>query len=259
MRGLTRSLVLALLLTLAAVPSASAHGHGWGTGHEESDPGRSGDSGGRGGGSSDGPRRYPHYSVELVTGGAEDGEDCWALSVAWLETEQAADDAAAARSTYDFFVTNDRGLGACPGGGIDLPGLAREYWLEAIPTPSAPTVDPGRLVTGMPAYLVLEGERTLDVSFAPLPGVSLWIRGEATYIIDWGDGTSSTTTSQGVPYPGGPGEITHTYTSVPAGGAVTITVTARWTGTSSAGPLPTIDRVSSLTLPIEEVQAVRDR
>lgn len=264
MQRLTRfGAVAALVAGLALAGSGAAtavhtEGH-WGVGGGQTTPPRAGDPP-RGGPATDRAPRYPHYSVEHRPGGAENGDNCWALGVEWRDEPQRESASRAARENYDFYVTNDRGIGACPGPGIDLPALAREYWLEAIPVPAAPKVDPEHgLLTGLPAYLVLEGERTIDVSLDPFPGISLWIRGEATYIIDWGDGAVTTTTSQGVPYPGGPGEITHTYRDVPAGGTVTITVTARWTGTSSAGPLPTIDRVSSVTVPIDQVQATRDR
>jgi hypothetical protein len=69
------------------------------------------------------------------------------------------------------------------------------------------------------------------------------------------------TDSQGVPWPGGPGEITHVYSDA---GGVTVTVQAYWRATWTAGgaggDLPELpDPTSaSLDLPVEQYQARTD-
>lgn len=256
MRRVTPALVAMVVVSTLATPAVA--GHDWTVGHEVPDPGNSGSNPGRGNGR---PDLHPHVRTRYSVDCMPDGSGGWYLEVTYRTTPQDPADAAREREQFETWPTNGINAdGACPGGGFDAAGAARTYWLTVVPEPAQPTVDPGDLVTGLPAYLVLDGPQTISETITPVAGVTITISGEASYVIDWGDGSpTTTTTSQGVPYPGGAGEITHTYTSVPPSGEVTITVTTVWTGTSNVGPLETISRSESITLPLQEVQAVRDR
>ncbi|HXH56329.1 hypothetical protein [Iamia sp.] len=81
------------------------------------------------------------------------------------------------------------------------------------------------------------------------------------YVVSWGDGASISTESQGVPWPGGPEEISHVYTDA---GGVTVTVQAFWRTTWSlagqGGDLPelAVPTEGSLDLPVEEHQVTTD-
>jgi hypothetical protein len=78
--------------------------------------------------------------------------------------------------------------------------------------------------------------------------------------VDWGDGTAVTSPTPGVPYPGGPGELTHVYESA---GTLTVTVTAVWTasweGGGQSGDLGQHEEVGTSRLPVRELQSVRER
>lgn len=151
---------------------------------------------------------------------------------------------------------------ACPGNTVDPAQLAQDFWLGTDIDPPAPTADPGRALVGLKTYLEVGGPGGIDLSD---PTGVISISGSPTYTIDWGDGGPTyTTADRGLPYPGGPGEITHVYSNA---ATVTITVTATWTGTwsvtlpgvgTSTGILPAITRVSSVSLPVDQVQAVRE-
>ena len=77
------------------------------------------------------------------------------------------------------------------------------------------------------------------------------------YVVSWGDGETTTTASQGGPYPDG--DVTHVYRDA---GGTTITVDAYWRTTwtlaGQGGDLPelAVPTSGSLDLVVEERQAV---
>lgn len=140
--------------------------------------------------------------------------------------------------------------------------LARDFWdVRRLPSPTL-AVTPDYAITGKTVYLRIGNPRatTFDVD-NPL-GPAVHINATSRYRIDWGDGTPpTTTTSQGGPWPHG--DVTHVYDhAVPRG--VTITVTQLWSATWTAGPgtggsLDTLQTAGTLTLRVEQLQAVRNR
>lgn len=172
-----------------------------------------------------------------------------------------------ADQTYEYVIgrieewtSDDVGPTRCPfdDPAIDPAELAREFWLSVVPPASTPRIDPGEALAGLRTYLVLDGETTVSETDVTPIG-TLAINGRVSYEVDWGDGSPVTTTgSQGVPYPGGVGEITHAYTRA---GTYTVTVVSVWSGTWTAGgasgELPVLRREASITLPVTERQAVR--
>jgi hypothetical protein len=89
------------------------------------------------------------------------------------------------------------------------------------------------------------------------------LRARPAYTIDWGDDTfAEQTLREGIPYPGGPDEITHVYQN---SGMHTVTVQAGWqaewrvpggTWKPVSGPLRT---TGNADLAIQQIQAVRTR
>ena len=143
---------------------------------------------------------------------------------------------------------------------LDPAVLSIAFW-RTIPLPKPnPQLPPGYAVTGLPAYLVTNG--TLDPApyDASTPLGPLTIVANATYSVDWGDGSSPIWTGpyaqEGRAYPDG--NITHTYDNV---GAVTITVIENWTASWRLGPdhgvLPGLQtRATIPDLPVRQLQAV---
>lgn len=143
---------------------------------------------------------------------------------------------------------------------IDPEFLAQAYWYrEAAPPPPTPLeVAPGKALTGLTAYLEIGGEIPHVQTFAtPIGALTLTMT--PRYVVTWGDGASTETTSQGGPYPDG--DITHTYLDE---GGVTITVAAYWHATwtlaGQGGDLPElpVPTEGTLDLPVEQRQAVID-
>lgn len=136
---------------------------------------------------------------------------------------------------------------------------ARDFWdLRVLPDPVLEVV-PGYALTGKPVYLQIHGDpaRSFDVD-NPL-GDDVAISADSTYEIDWGDHSPTRiTTSQGGPWPDG--DVTHTYTVVNS--ATTITVTQRWTASwragADGGQLDGLQTSATLTLPVTQLQAVRN-
>ncbi|WCO66424.1 hypothetical protein PO878_18150 [Iamia majanohamensis] len=145
---------------------------------------------------------------------------------------------------------------------IDPAELAQILWERTVrpPPPTPLQVEPGRAVTGLRAYLEIGGEvparQTIGTPIGPATFVMT-----PRYVVTWGDGATTETESQGVPWPGGPGEISHVYTDA---GGVTVTVQAFWRTTWSlagqGGDLPElpVPTEGSLDLPVEEYQVVTD-
>lgn len=170
------------------------------------------------------------------------------------------------RAARDYAAVTT-GLPPCPGQNDPGPPDAGQWGeLIDVPLPTA-TIAPGRAITGLTAYLVVETPSELvDVAIAdPLTGATYLLTLETDYEVDWGDGTVERgIDQQGEPYPGGPDEITHVYERPDT---VDVVVRAEWTGTwriagqqqesPLGGSVPREHRIEDL--PVDEVQAVRRR
>ena len=216
---------------------------------------------------SDGPAPEGTY-VGIYGANGEDGEMCWYVTWRTIEGLDPAHSLTYAEMHAEMAEAyEDRDADQCPAeevGEVDDPdptGAVHVAWSEAAFLPDNDLqIDPdGQALTGMPAYLEIQGDRTLGHE-AELPApfsTTVTFEASATYDVAWGDGASSGPfTSTGGPYPDG--DITHTYTDT---GDVEVVVTAQWTGTWSvgefSGELPLIERAHSLPLEIDELQAVR--
>lgn len=228
-------------------------------GGETSDPGSGGSSGGSGGSSS--PVDFDVTWVEGGEGEAEgpvDEQGCWGIVTVPQGEGGSWDEAVAEQAQWG---ENGGAWGSCdPADTIDPAELARTYWYaSAAPPPPTPLqVAPGRALTGLPGYLEIGGE-VPHVQAIATPIGTLTFTMTPRYVVDWGDGTTTETSSQGGPYPGG--DITHTYVEE---GGVTITVQAfwrtTWTLAGAGGDLPElpVPTEGSLDLPVEQRQAVID-
>ncbi|MGH3666050.1 MAG: hypothetical protein ACRDU8_08190 [Egibacteraceae bacterium] len=221
--------------------------------------------------SSDGsiqPVGYYHWDVEVHNAG-ENGEECWQV-VAQL-SDTAPDEYSTRQSAEemaDSFDNNGTLYDRCPpelAPVFDPGALAQQLWAEAVQFPQPqPEVKPGEALTGLPAYLEIDGDDAPEWSFDTPVGTQIVLSATPRYEITWGDGSPDTETEKsGEPYPGGPQEITHLYLDAARN---QIEVRAYWTGQwSLAGmgggnlgenPNPSI---GSFDLPVGEVQAVRER
>jgi len=144
---------------------------------------------------------------------------------------------------------------------------ANEAWYKEVvlPDPSLRT-SPPRTLTGLDTFLTIGGRQNVSWSGTAL-GYQVRLEVSSTYDVDWGDprpdGSTANgraritgTTSQGGPYPNG--DLRHQYIER---GSATIRVTQRWTAHWWAGGESgtLADRLltsSSLSLPIDELQAV---
>ena len=137
--------------------------------------------------------------------------------------------------------------------------VARRYW-EQIPLPKPrPQIAPGRAITGKLAYLETHGETRHVYTNSTVFG-SLEIVATGTYVVDWGDGTTTGPHAfEGKPWPSG--QITHDYLDV---GTYDIVVTERWTATwrigGQSGVLRTLQTTGTIgAFPVEQLQAVIGR
>lgn len=204
------------------------------------------------------------YELDLVHGVSPEGDDyqhtdaCWGIVLAdgdngmtWAEVTQQ-------QQSFD----DPHLYGACPvEDTFDLVAFIEQAWQSEVqpPPPSPLQVAPGKALTGLTAYLEIGGDPN-PVTTLPNPiGPDVVITMTPRYVISWGDGASTDTTSQGGPYPSG--DLTHVYTEAEP---VVVTVQAYWTATWSAGgagdELPELAEPTeaSLDLPVEERQVVID-
>lgn len=161
------------------------------------------------------------------------------------------------------FATYSMTLPVCPrpAPGDPAPAvddLAREFWdVRVLPDPVLSVV-PDYAITGKLVYLQITGpkEQRFDVD-NPI-GDDVAITATSEYLVDWGDGTTATTTSQGGPWPAG--DVTHTH--IDTAPARTITVkqvwTAGWSAGSDQGTLSDLSTVATVRIPVTQVQAVRN-
>jgi hypothetical protein len=258
------SLILVLVFTVVvAGPAHASHGGphnvtqdgaqilGRGTG--------GGNGGGDGGGSNNGTnggRARPVVNTEPIykvgLGETDDGEGgttrCWRIETGGSQT------LARARETLNSFDNNGTLYDACPRA-QRVPTIeerVRAQFERWSPAPVTAQIEPGYAITGLRAYLEINDPTPESIT---LVGQTVSLAKE--YRVRWGDGATTTTSSKGVPYPGGDGEITHVYANA---GNVTVevdlVVTGSWNGRNLGSLAPVTGR---LPLEIWQVQAVRKR
>lgn len=141
---------------------------------------------------------------------------------------------------------------------FDTPSIiARRYWDQDIPLPNpAPSIAPGRAITGKLAYLETKGELTHAYTENTVFGV-LQITAHGSYTVDWGDGEKTGPYNfEGKPWPDG--QITHDYLKV---GTYNVVVTEKWTADWSlggeSGVLRTLQTTGTINnFPVQQIQAV---
>lgn len=109
--------------------------------------------------------------------------------------------------------------------------LATRFW-DSVPLPAPhPKSQPDFAITGKRTYLTTGDSNHPPAWTKRTPFGALSIAAVGTYVVDWGDGTTTGPYSTtGAPYPHG--TITHTYDRT---GRVTITVHERWRATWRIG------------------------
>jgi hypothetical protein len=183
-------------------------------------------------------------------------------------SQQAVDQA------FNELANNGILWGACPEDparpSFDPAAAARLYWEEVVepPTPEPLHIAPGYAITGLLAYLEIGGDPSPSWALDNPIGPDILITAKPRYVVHWGDRDAppTRTTSRGRPWPGGPGEITHAYRYQ---GDTQVRVEAYWTGSwrlagegPSAGlalPELAVPTVGTLSLPVRQLQAVRNR
>ncbi len=218
-----------------------------------------------------GPPVYYAWELDFVEkpGSGPDGlgGGCWGVTTVGgprTSPPPAGQSYEAAAAEADYYGNNGTLWKTCPAAeAFDLVAYVNQYWSAVVkpPPPSPLQVKPGKMLVAFTAYLEIGGDPNPSWSLTNPIGPTITIRATPRYVVSWGDGASLETDSQGVPYPGGPGEITHAYRD---DGNKTITVRAYWRGEWSAGgdggqlpelPVPTS---SDLNLPVESAEAVTD-
>lgn len=218
-----------------------------------SDPGTLGAPGAHGG---SGPAVYSYHALDWSGPG---GAICLG---SYYTTDRALAD------LYERGEAIRRQLGhvdppPCPSHGptppVATPGtLAQQFWdVRVLPAPT-PKVVPDYGIVGKRVFLQIGGEPAKTFTVPDPLGPTITITAASHYVVDWGDGTTTETTSQGGPYPHG--DITHVYgNDAPS---VTIRVRQRWSATWSAGgpssPLDPLQTAGSLPFRVVQVQAVRN-
>lgn len=207
----------------------------------------------------------------------EDGQPCLGWDTVWLEEPHHAHQALADEviDLNAWMADNgfhDEGLvaeGRLSGVGEDLlpdcppeqgidPQVVRDLVVHELPVPN-PTSQPDWALTGMPTYLEIgssaEYEETLTGDVLP---VSVTVSGQASFHVDWGDGTETTHDSAGGPYPDG--DVVHTYaTAVEDGIEIVVTPVweLEWSAAGLTMPLEVTLEPATYELPVRELQAVR--
>lgn len=210
------------------------------------------------------PVDYEYYFDEAGTGiDAEPGYEtgCWGIRAV-----PAGDGVTWAEASAQQSAQGENGVlwGNCEiEDTIDPEDLAGAYWYRATapPPPTPLDINNGHgALAGLTTFLVIGGDIPAIATFDTPLGV-LTFTMTPRYVVDWGDGASTETESQGLPPQGGPGEIVHTYTDA---GSVTVTVEAYWRATwSLAGQTGqfgerAVPTTASEDLPVGQRQAVTD-
>lgn len=193
------------------------------------------------------PRPAPIYRAWLRT--LPDGSQCYVMG--WGRSSPAG--------TLDDQGVPLLNAPRCPPLDTEQ-AAAREFW-ETVPLPRPqPMIQPGEAIAGKDAFLEIAGDRAPRFTVPnPLGGPEIVVEATATFVVDWGDGTTTTTTSAGGPWP--EGDVTHVWTDA---GTYDVVVTASWTATWTAGQLEgTLDGLRTVgridDFPVRQVQAVRTR
>lgn len=218
-------------------------------------PGGGSSNGSQGGGGSSGPT---YYSYVAIGWGPPDMSMCIGV---WYTTDPTV--AAQYHNTIESLQAQEAALGqnirVCPAAQPATPDpgtLARSFWdVRQLPSPSLKVV-PDYGIVGKKVYLQIGGDNAKRLDVPDPLGPPITISATATYVIDWGDGTTGTTSSHGGPYPDG--DVTHVYTQDASN--ITITVNEEWTASWSAGTaggnLTGLRTTGSLPFRVEQVQAV---
>lgn len=253
-----RIMLLTLAITVTVAPPAAAdheNGHATvqagldmitGTTGGKGSGGGGGNAGGAGGTAQQVVNNQPIYDVGL--GETGNGNPCWRIETGGSQTLGEA------REMLNSFDNNGTLHDACPPGqrGPTLAERVQAQFESWSPNAVSAEMAPGYALTGLKGFLVISD---------PTPG-SITLVGQTVtlskeYRIRWGDGSSTTTTSKGVAYPGGEGEITHVYDNA---GNVTVeidlVVSGSWNGQNLGSLAPV---TSTMPLEIWQVQAVRQR
>jgi hypothetical protein len=144
------------------------------------------------------------------------------------------------------------------------PAVVAQAFVRSIGIPSPePQIDPGWAMTGMPAYLVINGQEAFTHQEA-IPGFGeLSVAFEATtFEVDWGDGTTTFVDDgrTGVPYDGPESEqISHTYADVASGNVVRVDARwhASWELAGFSGIVGGLQTSEEYPLEVREMQTVR--
>jgi hypothetical protein len=193
----------------------------------------------------------------------DDGTPCIRIINQWMPPDRAEQHrlygSYAWFRWYDRITADGTTMDACtntPDQPAVDPEMVRQMIVSQLPLP-APSIDPGRAITGLRSYLDIGAPTTFS---EPIDGDVLPVRvnidASAEYRVDWGDGTVETYRSSGGSYPDG--DITHVYTSA---GDHTVVVTPIWTVSWNGGGLEVTFSAelvpSTVELPVGEVQSVR--
>lgn len=186
----------------------------------------------------------------VVTGQDDDGENCWQL-VAERRDDPPPENRSEAfmRERLDTWDNSGIVYEACPTA-VDPAAVALSLWVSLSPQGASDIeVPPGFALPGLATYVVFDGPGPLSAT-ATEGGLSIAIEAEPAFVVDFGDGSEPLrTSSTGVRYPGGEGEIRHVYTDA---GTHTITVSTEWTARFL------VDGVVQADLPGRRVDATHD-
>lgn len=208
----------------------------------------------------DGERCYTIAVDQGTTEAAHDGSTDPGDNTSWTESDEViAHWAEGGRAEEVNQTLRDMGLGQiqlpeerCPGDEPD--DLVDVLWDSELcppPPPSPLHMDPeNSALTGMPGYLEIGGDNP-----AVVPCLGEEIIATARYVIHWGDGHTTETTSQGGSY-ADDGDVRHTYADR---GDVEIVVDAYWRGEWNGRDLGEVTNPTRETLDLEvtELQSVR--
>lgn len=182
----------------------------------------------------DSPPPPPSTTIRrLVT--QEDGTTCASYETVSIPAHVTADELAAwyaQQFAVDYENSDAEHVGDCPDQSDDpVPAITtNDVWqvFEGEVERPEPRIRPGRMLTGLTAYLETGRPLTYeDTVVAGPPGnqATLEVRGTATYTVDWGDGTVTgpyETPGEAHPH----GTVTHQYTDR---GEYTVAVVDTWT------------------------------
>ena len=224
-------------------------------------PGTDGSPGGDGvgpGGGTPGPPVYQYYAIDW---GGPNGGMCVVsaytmdptLAASYTHSPAELESALAAQGFPGVTMCPPRAAAAQP---PDPGTLARDFYTgRVLPSPTLKVV-PDYGIVGAKVYLQIGGENAKRFDVADPLGAPIAIDATSSYHVDWGDGSSTDTSSHGGPYPDG--DVTHVYThDAPA---ITIRVTQGWTASwksgAAGGTLPPLSTTGDLRFRVEQVQAV---